>query len=178
LLLLVISLPPHSLPLSSILSKLTFFIGGIHVKIPGEMWLAEYVKDTLVMGDCDEVCGPNSAIAKHVQLQHLVSLWSLLDEKLNVDPFKDISHKYKKPLTVCLFFLLLCFLFFFFYVLLFSLCSFVFFYASFVFFCFFFFFSFFFSLCSIVFCFFCFLFSSLHPIMQYLHCIGYVFFGL
>eukprot|EP00026_Physarum_polycephalum_P000277 Phypoly_transcript_00277.p1 GENE.Phypoly_transcript_00277~~Phypoly_transcript_00277.p1 ORF type:complete len:1647 (+),score=288.14 Phypoly_transcript_00277:317-4942(+) len=73
--------------------------GGLHVKLPGEMWLAEYVRDTLVMGDCDEVCGPNSAVAKHVQLQHLVSLWTLLDEKLNVDTFKDISHKYKKPLT-------------------------------------------------------------------------------
>jgi hypothetical protein len=80
---------------------LIFYLGGLHVKLPGEMWLAEYVRDTLMMGDCDEVCGPNSAIAKHVQLQHLISLWTLFDEKLNVDPFKDISHKYKKPLTVC-----------------------------------------------------------------------------
>lgn len=50
------------------------------MKIPGEMGLGEYVRETLMMGESDEVCAPHSAIAKHVQLQHLVSLWSLLDE--------------------------------------------------------------------------------------------------
>jgi len=74
--------------------------GASHVRqLPGELRLDEYVRDTLLMGDCDEICHPNSLIAKHVQLQHVISLWNLLDETLNVDPFKDISPKYKKPLS-------------------------------------------------------------------------------
>jgi len=72
--------------------------GNMHMKLPGEMWLADYVRDTLLMGDCSEICATSSVISKHVQLQHILSLWSLLDENLNVDPFRDISHKYKRPL--------------------------------------------------------------------------------
>eukprot|EP01113_Clastostelium_recurvatum_P024456 TRINITY_DN291_c1_g1_i3.p1 TRINITY_DN291_c1_g1~~TRINITY_DN291_c1_g1_i3.p1 ORF type:complete len:1639 (-),score=510.17 TRINITY_DN291_c1_g1_i3:36-4808(-) len=75
--------------------------GTLVQQLPGEIWLADYVRDTLLMGDapeCECICKGSTAISKYTQLQHIVSLWTLLDENLNVDPFKDVHPKYKKAL--------------------------------------------------------------------------------
>lgn len=71
--------------------------GGAHVKtLPGNLSLHSYVRDTLVMPDCVEIT--SGAVSKYVQLQHIVALWTFLEEALAVDPFQGVVPCYKADL--------------------------------------------------------------------------------
>jgi len=70
--------------------------GGEHIKLGGEVSLTDYIKNTLLLEDVGEVL--SGTISKVVQLQNIISLWNLLEEKLIVDPFEHILPKYKEEL--------------------------------------------------------------------------------
>ena len=72
-------------------------MGGSHVRsLPTHLYLVEYMRKTLFIAD--SVIYKMKAVANNVQLQHLLSLWSVLDDILTVDPFANVMDRYKVPL--------------------------------------------------------------------------------
>jgi len=68
--------------------------GGSHNhQIPGDQYLASYIKDTLLMKE-----DLGSTIEKSIQLCHLVAFWSLLEKQLNVDPLENVMPKYAEKI--------------------------------------------------------------------------------
>jgi len=64
--------------------------GGSHIhQIPGDQYLASYIKDTLLMKE-----DIGATIEKTIQLRHLVALWNLLEKQLNIDPLESVMPKY------------------------------------------------------------------------------------
>jgi len=58
-------------------------------QIPGYHYLSSYIKETLLLKE-----DLGSSIEKHVQLCHIVALWNLLENLLNIDPFENVMPKY------------------------------------------------------------------------------------
>lgn len=56
--------------------------------------LANYAKTVLLITDAVEVLG--RTIATQVKLKHIESLWNILEEMTDVDPFSKVHEKYRK----------------------------------------------------------------------------------
>eukprot|EP01126_Amoeba_proteus_P061778 TRINITY_DN8326_c0_g1_i7.p1 TRINITY_DN8326_c0_g1~~TRINITY_DN8326_c0_g1_i7.p1 ORF type:complete len:725 (-),score=162.17 TRINITY_DN8326_c0_g1_i7:105-2279(-) len=70
--------------------------GGRYVQlIPGDQRLVDYIRNTLLLNDV-ELC---PEIEQHVQLQHILWLWELLEGQLETDPFQVVAARFCKPLT-------------------------------------------------------------------------------
>jgi len=73
-------------------------MGGTHVRsLPTHLFLTEYMKETLFFESSSLFA--TKTVSKHVQLQHILSLWKILDESLCVDPFANVSSKFKSELN-------------------------------------------------------------------------------
>jgi hypothetical protein len=66
-------------------------------QIPGYQYLSAYIKETLLLKE-----DLGSTIEKHVQLCHIVALWNLLENLLNVDPFENVMPKYTERIPPAL----------------------------------------------------------------------------
>jgi len=73
-------------------------MGGTHVRtLPAKQFLVDYMKNTLSMAASPLYA--TKTISSNVQLQHLLSLWNVLDDILTVDPFANVMSRYKVELT-------------------------------------------------------------------------------
>eukprot|EP01094_Clydonella_sp_ATCC50884_P029605 TRINITY_DN9326_c0_g1_i1.p1 TRINITY_DN9326_c0_g1~~TRINITY_DN9326_c0_g1_i1.p1 ORF type:complete len:2486 (-),score=415.42 TRINITY_DN9326_c0_g1_i1:106-7416(-) len=86
----------HTLELLEVCIGFLAATGGTLVKLPGSVPLRKYVVETLVMND---VVVSTGTIARSVQLQHVASLWTWLDESLSVDISEGVHPEYKTNLT-------------------------------------------------------------------------------
>eukprot|EP01124_Arcella_intermedia_P034928 TRINITY_DN8767_c0_g1_i1.p1 TRINITY_DN8767_c0_g1~~TRINITY_DN8767_c0_g1_i1.p1 ORF type:complete len:3649 (-),score=794.98 TRINITY_DN8767_c0_g1_i1:25-9951(-) len=67
--------------------------GSHNHQIPGDQFLASYIKDTLLMKE-----DLGSYLEKTVQLRHIVAFYQLLEKQLNIDPFENVMPQYTKQL--------------------------------------------------------------------------------
>jgi hypothetical protein len=63
-------------------------------QLAGNLLLSDYAKNTLMLDATDF----GAVVSKTVQLQHMVSLFMLLEENLNVDAFANVASRYKAEL--------------------------------------------------------------------------------
>jgi hypothetical protein len=71
--------------------------GGTHVvKLPGEEYFGNYIRNTLLLED--ELLEVGNTVRDQVQLKHLISLWELLEAKLHPDVFENVLPQYRTEL--------------------------------------------------------------------------------
>lgn len=73
----------------------------MHASSISQLSLVSYIRDTLLLeSEFLEITGLSAF--KRLQLQHLHSLWDLLEEKLHVDPFENVAPKYRQQMPLSL----------------------------------------------------------------------------